>query len=48
MGAPDDFKFPGSYNDGYKAMGDDVALLVASFIGKAFIMKLSHKYSNWI
>lgn len=41
MGAPDDFKFPGSYNDGYKAMGDAVALPIASFIGKAFLTKIA-------
>jgi DNA (cytosine-5)-methyltransferase 1 len=40
MGAPDSFVLPDTYNDGYKAMGDAVALPVASFIGKAFLTKL--------
>lgn len=41
MGAPDDFVLPGTYNDGYKAMGDAVAMPVARFIGKHFLVKLA-------
>ena len=41
MGAPDDFVLPGSYNDGYKAMGDAVALPVARFIGETFLVKIA-------
>ena len=41
MGVPDNFKLPGSYNSGYKAMGDAVAVPVAQFIGKRFLTKLS-------
>ena len=41
MGAPDDFVLPGSYNDGYKAMGDAVALPVARFVGEAFLVKIA-------
>ena len=41
MGAPDSYILPGTYNDGYKAMGDAVALPVASFIGKSFLTKLA-------
>lgn len=41
MGAPDSFLLPGSYNDGYKAMGDAVALPVARFIGERFLIKLA-------
>ena len=41
MGAPDTFELPGSYNDGYKAMGDAVALPVAQFIGERFLTKLA-------
>lgn len=41
MGAPDSYILPGTYNDGYKAMGDAVALPAASFIGKSFLIKLA-------
>ena len=41
MGAPDSFILPGSYNDGYKAMGDAVAMPVARFIGEKFLIKLA-------
>jgi DNA (cytosine-5)-methyltransferase 1 len=41
MGAPDTFNLPGTYNDGYKAMGDAVALPVASFVGDSFLTKLA-------
>lgn len=41
MGAPDSFVLPGSYNDGYKAMGDAVAAPVAQFIGEQFLTKIA-------
>lgn len=41
MGAPNDFILPETYNDAYKAMGDAVAMPVASFIGQAFLLKLA-------
>ena len=41
MGAPDSFRLPGSANDGYKAMGDAVALPVARFIGERFLLKIA-------
>lgn len=41
MGAPDDFILPGTYNDGYKAMGDAVAMPVARFVGERFLSKLA-------
>lgn len=41
MGAPDSFILPGTYNDGYKAMGDAVALPVARFIGEKFLIKIA-------
>ena len=41
MGAPDSFVLPGSYNDGYKAMGDAVAAPVAQFIGERFLTKIA-------
>jgi DNA (cytosine-5)-methyltransferase 1 len=34
MGAPDSFRLPGSYNDGYTAMGDAVALPVSRYLAK--------------
>jgi DNA (cytosine-5)-methyltransferase 1 len=41
MGAPDTFQLLGTYNDAYRAMGDAVALPVASFIGKSFLLPLA-------
>ena len=41
MGAPDSFALPEKNNDGYKAMGDAVAMPVATFIGESFLTKLS-------
>ncbi len=41
MGAPDSFLLPGSYNEGYKAMGDAVAMPVAQFLGEKFLTKLA-------
>lgn len=46
MGAPDSFIFPGSYNDGYKAMGDAVAVPVAQFIGERFLTKIAEVVYN--
>ena len=46
MGAPDTFKLPGSYNDGYKAMGDAVAMPVAQFIGERFLTKIAEAVYN--
>jgi len=41
MGAPDTFHLLGTYNDAYRAMGDAVALHVASFVGKSFLLPLA-------
>ena len=41
MGVPDGFMLPDTNNDSYKAMGDAVAMPVASFIGKEFLIKLA-------
>lgn len=41
MGAPDTYRLPETQNDAYKAMGDAVALPVATFIGRSFLMKLA-------
>ena len=40
MGAPDSYILPDTYNDGYRAMGDAVAMPVATFIGQSFLTKL--------
>jgi len=40
MGAPDTFKLPGSYNDGYKAMGDAVAVPVARHLAQYLLSPL--------
>ena len=37
MGAPESFRIPGTYNEGYKAMGDAVAAPVAQWLGKTFL-----------
>jgi DNA (cytosine-5)-methyltransferase 1 len=41
MGAPDSYKLPGSYNDGYTAMGDAVAVPVARYLAKHLLLPLS-------
>jgi DNA (cytosine-5)-methyltransferase 1 len=41
MGAPDSYKLPGSYNDGYTAMGDAVALPVSRYLAKHLLEKLA-------
>ena len=40
MGAPDDFILPGSYNDGYFAMGDAVAAPVAKYLAQTVLREL--------
>ncbi len=41
MGAPDSYKLPGSYNDGYTAMGDAVAVPVARYLAKHLLLSLA-------
>ncbi len=41
MGVPDDYKLPGSYNDGYKAMGDAVAVPVARFLAENLLAPIA-------
>jgi DNA (cytosine-5)-methyltransferase 1 len=41
MGAPEDYKLPGSYNDGYKAMGDAVAVPVARFLAENLLAPIA-------
>lgn len=43
MGAPDDYKLPGSYNDGYAAMGDAVAVPVTKHLAKYLLSPLSER-----
>ena len=40
MGAPETYKIPGSYNDGYKAMGDAVAVPVVNWLAKHLLLPL--------
>jgi len=40
MGAPEKYKIPGSYNDGYKAMGDAVAVPVAGWLAAHLLLPL--------
>ena len=46
MGVPDTFNLPGTCNSAYKAMGDAVAMPVASFVGKSFLMPLAEVIYN--
>lgn len=41
MGAADDFQLPGSYNDGYRAMGDAVAAPVTRFLSQHLLAPLA-------
>lgn len=41
MGAPENYKIPGSYNDGYKAMGDAVAVPVARWLASKLLFPLA-------
>lgn len=46
MGAPEHYKIPGSYNDGYKAMGDAVAVPVARYLGRKLLLPLAASYAK--
>ena len=41
MGAPKNFQLPGSFSDGYKAMGDAVAVPVARYLAKHLLSPLA-------
>ncbi len=41
MGAPDGYRLPGAYNDGYRAMGDAVAAPVAGYLAEHLLAKLA-------
>jgi DNA (cytosine-5)-methyltransferase 1 len=45
MGAPESYKLPGSYNDGYTAMGDAVAVPVARYLARHLLAPLVN-YTN--
>ncbi len=40
MGAPKNYKLPGAYNDGYKAMGDAVAVPVSRYLAEKLLSPL--------
>ena len=42
MGAPDSFKLPGGYNDGYKAMGDAVVVPVVRYLAHYLLAPLAN------
>lgn len=42
MGLPDTFKLPGTYNEGYKAMGDGVVATVVSALNEQLLTPLVH------
>lgn len=46
MGAPDEFEIPGSYNDGYKAMGDAVCVPVAAWLAEHLLNPLCLRQSE--
>jgi DNA (cytosine-5)-methyltransferase 1 len=41
MGAPDTYALPGTYNDGYKAMGDAVAVPVTAWLARHLLHPLA-------
>ena len=47
MGAPEDFQLPGSFNDGYKAMGDAVAAPVAAYLAKHLLLPLAAAHNDF-
>ena len=46
MGVPDSYKIPGSYNDGYKAMGDAVAVPVVKWLARHLLDPLCRIATN--
>ncbi len=43
MGAPDSYQIPGSYNDGYRAMGDGVAVPVTRWLTRHLLAPLAER-----
>jgi len=46
MGADDNYSLPGSYNDGYRAMGDAVAVPVTRFLSQHLLAPLASRQKN--
>ncbi len=46
MGAPKNYKLPGTYNDGYKAMGDAVAVPVTQYLAETLLAPLAELIRN--
>lgn len=46
MGAPGDYNVPGSYNDGYKAMGDAIAVPVVRFLANHLLAPIAGQVSH--
>ena len=46
MGAPETYQIPGTYNEGYKAMGDGVAVPVAGWLAEKLFLPLLRGYLN--
>ena len=44
MGAPDSYKVPGAYNDGYRAMGDAVAVPVVRWLTRHLLSPLAARW----
>jgi DNA (cytosine-5)-methyltransferase 1 len=43
MGAPTRYKIPGSYNDGYKAMGDAVSVPAVRYLARHLLFPLAQR-----
>jgi DNA (cytosine-5)-methyltransferase 1 len=46
MGAPDTYKLQGSYNDGYRAMGDAVAVPVTRWLARCLLAPLAARFKS--
>ncbi|RXJ70778.1 DNA (cytosine-5-)-methyltransferase [Veronia nyctiphanis] len=46
MGAPNGYKIPGSYNDGYRAMGDAVAMPAVKFLSENLLAPLANRVAK--
>ena len=46
MGAPENYKLPGTYNDGYRAMGDAVAVPVSRYLAESLLAPLAELIKN--
>lgn len=46
MGVPDSYSLPRSYNDGYRAMGDGVAVPVVRWLSQQLLAPLAHACSD--